>query len=109
VTHQMVEAALRQAGYRLIESIDEIDHSHFAFSAARRAPPSPPPRSFAVARPRSMPAGQRLLADEHGVLLVDVAAGTSGSLAESQTERSQAGTKLTSAARSGPRTKGENP
>jgi hypothetical protein len=32
VTHSMIAAAFRNAGYQLIESLDEGDHSHFAFS-----------------------------------------------------------------------------
>jgi hypothetical protein len=32
VTHAMIAAAFRNAGYRLIESLDEGDHSHFAFA-----------------------------------------------------------------------------
>jgi hypothetical protein len=32
VRHADIEAALRRAGYRLIESLDEGDHSHFAFA-----------------------------------------------------------------------------
>ncbi|HVH49860.1 MAG TPA: D-Ala-D-Ala carboxypeptidase family metallohydrolase [Sphingomicrobium sp.] len=31
VSHAQIAAALRAAGYRLIESLDEGDHSHFAF------------------------------------------------------------------------------
>jgi hypothetical protein len=31
VTHAMIAAAFRNAGYHLIESLDEGDHSHFAF------------------------------------------------------------------------------
>jgi hypothetical protein len=31
VTHWQIAAAFRNAGYRLIESLDEGDHSHFAF------------------------------------------------------------------------------
>ena len=31
VTHAQIAAAFRNAGYRLIESLDEGDHSHFAF------------------------------------------------------------------------------
>lgn len=31
VTHAMIAAAFRNAGYRLVESLDEGDHSHFAF------------------------------------------------------------------------------
>ncbi len=32
VRHRDLEAAFRNAGYRLVESLDEGDHSHFAFS-----------------------------------------------------------------------------
>ena len=32
VTHAMIAAAFRTAGYRLVESLDEGDHSHFAFA-----------------------------------------------------------------------------
>ena len=47
VSHWQIAAAYRNAGYRLIESLDEGDHSHFAFSfggsgPARRAVPSKP-------------------------------------------------------------------
>ena len=32
VTHSMIAASFRNAGYQLVESLDEGDHSHFAFS-----------------------------------------------------------------------------
>jgi hypothetical protein len=32
VRHWQIDAALRQAGFSLLESLDEGDHSHFAFS-----------------------------------------------------------------------------
>jgi hypothetical protein len=32
VSHAMIEAELRRAGFHLIESLDEGDHSHFAFA-----------------------------------------------------------------------------
>lgn len=38
VTHAQIAAAYRNAGYRLIESLDEGDHSHFAFGSAAAAP-----------------------------------------------------------------------
>jgi hypothetical protein len=38
VTHAMIAAALRGAGYQLIESLDEGDHSHFAFGFGGSAP-----------------------------------------------------------------------
>lgn len=34
VTHADIESAYRAAGYQLIESLDEGDHSHFAFGRA---------------------------------------------------------------------------
>lgn len=35
VRHADIEAAYRRAGYTLVESLDEGDHSHFAFGNAR--------------------------------------------------------------------------
>jgi hypothetical protein len=32
VTHSQIAAAFRNAGYRIVESLDEGDHSHFAFA-----------------------------------------------------------------------------
>ena len=32
VNHMMIKAAYQRAGYNLVESLDEGDHSHFAFS-----------------------------------------------------------------------------
>ena len=32
VSHAQIAAAFRNAGYQLIESLDEGDHSHFAFA-----------------------------------------------------------------------------
>ena len=37
VTHSQIAQAYRQAGMQLIESLDEGDHSHFAFGAGRLA------------------------------------------------------------------------
>lgn len=34
VSHATIEAAFRRAGFRLVESLDEGDHSHFAFADA---------------------------------------------------------------------------
>ena len=31
VSHAVIDAAYRRAGYHIIESLDEGDHSHFAF------------------------------------------------------------------------------
>ena len=38
VAHAEIEAAYRRAGFRLIESLDEGDHSHFAFALPGSAP-----------------------------------------------------------------------
>jgi hypothetical protein len=74
VTHRQIEAALRKAGYQLVESLDEVDHSHFAFAAlahvvavqpATSGPPAPPAKPLA-----------RVAADEHGVLNLDLAVQT---------------------------------
>src|SRR5437763_11427609 len=66
VTHQQIDAALRRAGFNLIESLDEHDHSHFAFAAvplpgAAAPPPSAPPATVSKPLPR-------VAADEHGTL-----------------------------------------
>jgi hypothetical protein len=42
VRHSDIEAAYRKAGYMLIESIDEGDHSHFAFGGIGSAPKAEP-------------------------------------------------------------------
>jgi hypothetical protein len=64
VTHTRIAAALSSAGFRLIESLDEGDHSHFAFgprtTVTPHAPPPPPAPKPAVA------------ADEHGTLMIDL-------------------------------------
>lgn len=43
VSHADLEHAYRGAGYRIIESLDEGDHSHFAFASGA----APTPRLFA--------------------------------------------------------------
>lgn len=40
VSHQQLAAALRRAGFSLIESLDEGDHSHFAFGFGGAAAPN---------------------------------------------------------------------
>jgi hypothetical protein len=40
VSHSMIAAAFRNAGYQLVESLDEGDHSHFAFSFGGWSSPS---------------------------------------------------------------------
>ena len=44
VRHAEVEAALRNAGYRIVESLDEVDHSHFAFDLGRMPAAKPQSR-----------------------------------------------------------------
>jgi hypothetical protein len=73
VTHQALDAALRRAGYLMAESIDEVDHSHFAFLPGRITPvrvlgtsPAAP-----VAAPSKVLAEPRVAADLHGTLLID--------------------------------------
>lgn len=55
VRHADIDAAYRRAGYRLVESLDEGDHSHFAFDLPGAAPlPAPDLRAtpiFTVAAP----------------------------------------------------------
>jgi hypothetical protein len=66
VSHAQIAALLKSAGYTLVESLDEGDHSHFAFAPtlAVQAPvrSTQPPK----------PALPRLAADEHGTLLLDL-------------------------------------
>jgi len=74
VTHAMIDAALRRAGYNLIESLDEIDHSHFAFgdaAATGYARPVTIAGARPVAPPPAKPAEPALLADVHGWLVID--------------------------------------
>lgn len=42
VRHAAIDAAYRRAGYVLVESLDEGDHSHFAFGATRDLRPVAP-------------------------------------------------------------------
>ena len=69
VSHFQVAALLRKAGYDLIESIDEGDHSHFAF----RVPGSAiQPESKELAPVPEKPKARLVLADDHGALLLDL-------------------------------------
>ena len=73
VPHRQIDAALRSAGYVLLESLDEGDHSHFAFGTI----PVPAQLGPAVVRypaPPEPPGPQtpRVLADDHGTLRLDL-------------------------------------
>lgn len=65
ITHARIAAALSSAGFRLIESLDEGDHSHFAFGPKAQQLPrtAPPPQA---------PPKLLLAADHHGTLEVDL-------------------------------------
>lgn len=75
VSHAMLDAALRRAGFVPIESIDEIDHSHFAFLPAGSNPTvsRPKPATVATVAPPPKAAEPRVAADLHGTLLIDAA------------------------------------
>jgi hypothetical protein len=71
VSHAQIAAALTAAGFHLIESLDEGDHSHFAFGPPVRHGLSPAPPAPALPRPQ--PAPKILVAaDEHGTLRLDL-------------------------------------
>ena len=76
VTHAQIAATLRNAGYNLVESLDEGDHSHFAFASATALPGSAPIVASPAAKGRQKPESP-LLADNHGTLLIDLAPGSS--------------------------------
>ena len=72
VSHFQVATLLRKAGYDLVESIDEGDHSHFAF----RVPGAE--RQVTTAAIETPPVAEKpkpslVLADDHGELLLDLA------------------------------------
>lgn len=71
VRHHQIAAAFRSAGYDLIESLDEGDHSHFAFGPSGAVPTA---QGVVRAGLRSG-TSRRLLADEHGTLYLDLAPG----------------------------------
>lgn len=71
VTHRMVDTALRQGGLLLVESLDEIDHSHFAFKNTDPALLFRPQKIATSPTEPTRPSGPRVLADDHGLLLAD--------------------------------------
>jgi hypothetical protein len=79
ITHRQIAAALQRAGYRLVESLDEGDHSHFAFGPPTASPIAGPIATHS-AQPQVEPQPRierPLLADQHGVLILDLRAATS--------------------------------
>ena len=73
VSHFQIEAALKRAGYRLVESLDERDHSHFAFAAAGPAKTAGDKTASASAAVPAPPPEPRVAADVHGTLHSDLA------------------------------------
>lgn len=76
VTHAQIAATLRSAGYNLVESLDEGDHSHFAFASATASPSAAPIPAIQAAKAKPK-LESPLLADNHGTLLIDLAPGSS--------------------------------
>lgn len=78
VTHSQIAAALQRAGYTMIESLDEGDHSHFAFATTSGAP-KPAEITIAAAKIKAPepPKYPAVLADDHGTLQIDLAPATS--------------------------------
>ena len=66
ITHRQIDVALRAAGFFLIESLDEHNHSHFAFGPAVAA------KTATIAVQPIDPPPPRLLADVHGTLWTDL-------------------------------------
>jgi len=71
VTHRQIDAAFRNAGYNLIESLDEGDHSHLAFGPSRQPSLVIPAASQLDPPAPTVPTHPNLLADDHGTLRVD--------------------------------------
>ena len=81
VTHGQIAAALQRAGYTMIESLDEGDHSHFAFASSAAAPAqiAALPALLPVPEAPKSPNYPAILADEHGTLQIDLPAAAVGS------------------------------
>lgn len=100
VSHAQVAAILRVAGYNLIESLDEGDHSHFAFGPVADPGSSPAVKGPAMAtkaEPARVQAAmappppvKRLAADYHGALLLDLPSTALDESAAGPTARVQA-------------------
>ncbi len=75
VSHSMIAAALQRAGYVMVESLDEGDHSHFAFATSSVAPKQPEITiAAAMVKPPEKPKYPDIVADDHGTLRIDLPA-----------------------------------
>ena len=74
ISHGQVAAALQSAGYIMVESLDEGDHSHFAFAGVRTVAAGQAVAALKPVEPKK-PAPPRILADEHGTLRIDLDSG----------------------------------
>lgn len=73
VTHGMIAAALQRAGYVMVESLDEGDHSHFAFANTSIVPMQPEVTvAAAMVKQPEKPRYPEILADDHGTLRIDL-------------------------------------
>jgi hypothetical protein len=73
VTHGMIDAALRRAGYTMVESLDEGDHSHFAFGTPwTTGPRTEVTVAGATVKAPEPPKYPPIRADNHGTLLIDL-------------------------------------
>ena len=73
ISHFQIEAALKRAGYRLVESLNERDHSHFAFAPAISVKTTGGKVAPSVATAPAPPPKPRVAADVHGTLHLDLA------------------------------------
>lgn len=78
VSHAQIAAALTGAGFHLIESLDEGDHSHFAFGSIT------PQAAVPIKRSPVLPLHDQLAADHHGALRLDLGDQVGGSRARSR-------------------------
>ena len=72
VSHWQIAAALQKAGFVMIESLDEGDHSDLACPTTPAAGARPVRGSAAKPPQPAKPHTPRVLADNHGILLVDL-------------------------------------
>ena len=74
ISHSQLAAALQRAGYIVVESLDEGDHSHFAFAGVRTVDTGQTVAALKPEEPKK-PAPPPILADEHGTLRIDLDSG----------------------------------